>query len=431
MKAESRNCGKTFCVLPWIHRFTNIGGEIQVCCSSEEYDNNIRDDAGNKMLADTATDDKAIMNSLYMSRLRLQMLNGDWPSICNRCKVTEETGGISRRQSENSAYVAETPQLIETTQSDGTIPADIMSIDFRLGNLCNLACRMCNPRASSRWIGDWNKIEQSYFVMTPEREARFSNYDWYQSEKLLDQFKKKTASLRHLHFAGGEPLIVPEMLSFLKACVENGDAEHIELTYNTNITKLPAALKELWPRFKGVRLLCSVDGFGAVNDFIRYGSHWKTIDRNLKLLDEQHEAYGVTQVQIMCTAQAYNIFGLGDLYDYLAENFKFVIRIPQLIDLYYPQYYSSQILPTELKARAVVALGSVLQRSEQRLADGRIPSEQAYVLESLRSTLNFISAKDMSGRIPDFLRAANSNDGLRKQSFDEVIPELKALRNHE
>ena len=28
---------KTFCVLPWIHRFTNIGGEIQVCCTSEEY----------------------------------------------------------------------------------------------------------------------------------------------------------------------------------------------------------------------------------------------------------------------------------------------------------------------------------------------------------------------------------------------------------
>lgn len=28
----------TFCVLPWMHRFTNIGGEVQVCCVSEEFD---------------------------------------------------------------------------------------------------------------------------------------------------------------------------------------------------------------------------------------------------------------------------------------------------------------------------------------------------------------------------------------------------------
>ena len=68
---------KSFCVLPWLHRFTNIEGQIQVCCSSEEYDNNIRDNSGGKMTAPSANNNEEIMNSNFMKNLRIQMIQGE------------------------------------------------------------------------------------------------------------------------------------------------------------------------------------------------------------------------------------------------------------------------------------------------------------------------------------------------------------------
>jgi len=78
---QSISSPKTFCVLPWLHRFTNIGGEIQVCCSSEEYDNHILSDSGHKLMAPSDEDDAMIMNTRFMKELRLQLLNGQWPQI--------------------------------------------------------------------------------------------------------------------------------------------------------------------------------------------------------------------------------------------------------------------------------------------------------------------------------------------------------------
>ena len=29
-------------------------------------------------------------------------------------------------------------------------------VDLRLGNLCNLKCRMCNPGHLTQWVEEWN-----------------------------------------------------------------------------------------------------------------------------------------------------------------------------------------------------------------------------------------------------------------------------------
>lgn len=417
---------KTFCVLPWIHRFTNIGGEIQVCCSSEEYDNNIRDKNGKVMKAPDCGDESAIMNSVTLKKIRLQMLEGEWPEVCKRCKITEDTQGLSRRESENFRYSADIPQLIEQTEADGSIPLNIKSMDFRLGNLCNLACRMCNSVSSSRWSKDWDKLSRDYRLANgPEKCAK--SPDWYQSKEVREHFSRVTQYLEHLHFAGGEPLIIPEMLSLLKVCIENGDSKHISLTYNTNLTRIPAELKKLWPNFKEVKLWSSIDGFGKVNEYIRHGSKWATTDKNLRDLEKNHELYGVTSVEVMCTVQIYNIFTLGELYDYLGENFSFVTPIPKLIDLHYPEFYRIQILPRTLKSRALEYLQSVLERSEKRILEGKISERHAYMLDSLRGTMNFLMQEDLSYRCPEFLKAAGEVDGLRKQDFRTIVPAFQNL----
>jgi sulfatase maturation enzyme AslB (radical SAM superfamily) len=288
---------------------------------------------------------------------------------------------------------------------------------------------MCNPRSSIRWIPDWQKVKDNIFEMTPEMADSYRRYDWYRSAATLEQLRQQLPTLRHLHFAGGEPLIVPEMLSFLRASVESGHSRHIELTYNTNLTKIPAEAKDLWPHFGGVKLLCSIDGVGRVNDFIRHPSHWDSIDRNLRDLEENHAKYGLVEVLIMCTVQVYNVFRLGELYDYLADNFRFVTQVPYLVDLHFPDYFRTQILPAELKAEALSHLKSLRERTEARIREGLIPERHRVALVSLDGAINFLGMEDRSDLVPRFVTVTESMDALRGQSTFGLLPELAALRD--
>ena len=41
---------------------------------------------------------------------------------------------------------------------DGTLVIDkapVLEWDIRLGNLCNIKCRMCHPSESTQWYNEW------------------------------------------------------------------------------------------------------------------------------------------------------------------------------------------------------------------------------------------------------------------------------------
>ncbi len=62
------------------------------------------------------------------------------------------------------------------------------------------------------------------------------------------------------------------MFDFLEPAVTLGHAQNIKLSYNTNLTTLPTLVASLWPAFRQVKLIASLDGFGAVNSFM----FWRT-----------------------------------------------------------------------------------------------------------------------------------------------------------
>lgn len=427
MKPAS-NCGK-FCALPWLHRFTNIGGEIQVCCTSEEFNNNILDESGRKMNIRDGLSDAAIMNSQYMKDIRLKLLKGEWPEICKRCEITEDTGGVSRRADENRHFAELIPQLISNTAEDGTIPVEVKSSDYRLGNLCNLACRMCGPRSSSPWLKYMPGMDASGLMPWDENQKReYSSYDWHQKPEFLAHLRGQLPTLTHLHFAGGEPLINPQMAVLLKQAVESGFSKNIRLTYNTNLTRVPSAVKELWPHFGGVHLYVSIDAYGPLNDFIRHPARWSEIDANLKDMDQNFAKYGLEYVAVMCTAQIYNILHLEPLYDYLFENMKQVMQLPKLIDLYGPALLRSQVLPGKLKELANSRLERILSKSEERLRQGLIRKEEAGTLDTLRASMAFLNLENREDELAQFWAYTDELDRLHKKNVLDFIPELVAAR---
>jgi hypothetical protein len=92
-----------------------------------------------------------------MKTIRRQMLQGQWPSACERGRGTEQAGGVSRRRQENACFAPHIGQILEETDASGETTTRTRSIDDRPGNLCNLRCRMCHPSASKLLLDEWNK----------------------------------------------------------------------------------------------------------------------------------------------------------------------------------------------------------------------------------------------------------------------------------
>lgn len=418
----------TFCVLPWIHRFTNIGGEVQVCCVSEEYNNNNIDDDGIPLNVLRVQDDDILMNTHFMKNLRLEMMKGKWPRFCERCRVTEKDGGFSRRQFENATYFQFISRIINDTRPDGGIKVNIRTADYRLGNTCNLACRMCNPRSSSKWIKDWLQVEEIPFASTEAELDSFRRYKYYENPKIWESFRRQIPTLRNLHFAGGEPLVVDQMVRALKMCVDEGYAENIWLSYNTNLTYLPEEVKELWSRFHHVRIYASIDAYGELNDYIRYPSRWDLIHKNMIDLEENFEKYHLRLVLVNSTLQMYNVMRIDRLFKYLGE-FERIIPIPKLINLFHPPYYSTQVLPLEMKdlvrerLKSAQAQANLIMRRRVRM------KRYLFYLTLVDEAIHFMESEDRQSLLPAFFRAAFSKDRLRGESLFGVLPELRPLRN--
>ena len=411
----------TYCPLAWVHSFINQNGNFQLCCTSEEFDNNIKDDDGKPINIAHNYSSAEVMNTKYMKDIRLQMLNGKWPKICGRCKISENLGGVSRRQVEIKNYQNINKEIIEKTTEDGTSKSPIISADYRLGNLCNLQCRMCNPRSTKLWIKEWNDMKEGSEVFSEEVMQSYNEYHWIDSDSLVNDFKDKAPTLSHIHFAGGEPLLVPQMKTVLEACIESGNAKNITLTYNTNMTILPKSVLNLWKEFNGVKILASIDAIGDLNSYIRYPSKWDKIEENLKFIDKHHEEYNIQECMMSVTVQILNILHLDKIYKYLSQ-FEFIVPIPNLVNLHFPTYFQTAILPTKLKMIAAIKLKHIKDKYQDN-----IPDHYQYLIENIPQVSNFLNHKnqDPGFEFEKFINFQKKFDSSKNLNITEILPEFK------
>lgn len=415
----------SFCILPWIHSLVNSNGNYQVCCTSEEFHPGIPDQDNKLFNIKDCPPLDDVMNSDFMKKLRLDMSEGKWNAICKRCHDGEKRGGVSRRQAENTRFSKfEIASLTNSTKKDGKIDPIFKSIDYRLGNVCNLKCRMCGPHSSQMWIDDWNIVKSDQEKITEDQKFLFSKYDWMIGENLINEFKSKISHIDQLHFAGGEPLISPQMFSLLKVCVDSGVAKNITLSYNTNITQLPSHVLEIWKHFKGIRLLCSVDGVGEINDYIRYPSKWDIIDRNLSFLDDHFHDFNIKEITLCCTVQIYNILDLPELYEYV-KKFKNVTPAINLTNLFSPYYLTTKLLPKSEKIK-ISAILSGLADEILSFPDGKEYQFQ-YFRGNIFDVINFMNQEDHSPLLIQFNKYNSALDKINKASLLKSIPKLSLV----
>jgi MoaA/NifB/PqqE/SkfB family radical SAM enzyme len=331
----------TYCSLPWIHLATHPDGGATLCCVSDHRNaaSRARNFEPLQYLDVNNNTIDSIMNSDYYKQTRSEMLNNKIPHACQRCYTEESNGVRSKRVEENERLGFTEDMARAITQDDGTIPVNFKFVELRLGNLCNLKCRTCNPMSSTNWIQPYQKLQEELkFVTHYDRKI---NSSWTESDEFWDDLFKHSEDLQLIYVNGGEPTLVEKHWKYLEELIKRGLNKQITLWYNINMTNLPDKLIELWKEFKRVQVTCSIDDLGERNDYIRAGSEWNTVISNL----DKIQSYPWIEASICQTVGWMNVYYVNDFIKYMRSRNLHV----HLNYVYDPEFLSIKALPTQMK----------------------------------------------------------------------------------
>jgi sulfatase maturation enzyme AslB (radical SAM superfamily) len=281
---------------------------------------------------------------------------------------------------------------------------------------------MCIPYSSKKLIPEYREM------FGEDSVKAFQKLDWFESQDFWDELFIYSKELKKIHLAGGEPLLIKQCWKFLRRLIEAGNSKNLILSYNTNLTLLPEEAKEIWPHFKEVHIIASMDGVGRANEFIRHPSNWEDFENNLKILDKERAQYNVHYLEIHPTAQVYNIKRIPEICDYVATNFQTVIPVPRFDIVYGPVEFDPQILPAFYREEAALMMEDYV--ADLLAGRNQLPIfHRDQLTQNLKSLIHHLRNGDKTEHFHSFKRLNDIFDRNRGQRTFDFIPELERAYN--
>ena len=394
-----------FCVLPWVSLEASPIGTVRPCCLA---DDEIVDNDGNKfeLLSANFSD---IQNSNHMIKLRQQFLDGKQPQTCRKCWNEERAGRTSKRM-----HTLDRMKHMNISSEWTADAKPLMFLDLKLGNICNLKCRICGSWSSSQFateeINQLPREEQkkshAYTMLRAGAWPRENESFWQQIDSVLND-------IRYIEFTGGEPFMIEQHFDMLKGIVDRGIAHQVEIHYNTNGTQYPEHAIEIWRHFKTVEIAFSIDDLGARFEYQRSNAVFSEVEQNLARFRLLREQYSNIRLQCCSTVNVFNVRYIDQLANWIAvQGFDFVYW-NMMHDAW---YFSIATLPESAKNDIILHLESA-----------NIPGQW----------------REEFDRICDFMRRGASTDGFmlrmkvrdldrkRGQNLATVEPEFAALIDYD
>ncbi len=386
----------TFCSVPWTQLATNSSGYYRVCCNALPVKNLVRDAQGKVLTVYKNTVEEAWSAPTYL-QIREEMQSSVRPEMCTRCFREEDAGVESARQRWNRRW----PETSLQQDAEGAFPL-VKYVDLRLGNLCNLKCRMCNPYSSSKWVEEWNSVVGTKGLvpessLSPGEAQRLQKMDWPEDEKTWAHLLPILNTVEEIYLTGGEPFLSLKQTDLLQKLVDSGRSSEVVIKYNTNVTVYPEKIIALWAKFKTVRLNLSIDGVGATNDYIRFPAKWASVEKNLQGFFELKKAGVPLEISVHTTVQIYNILELPKIIQYFRDNYTLT---PYFNILNHPACLNIRSMPQSLK--------DVALRRLQPWANEKGVGE----------VISYMLAEDWSKSYwPEFIRYTSQLDANRSQKY--------------
>jgi organic radical activating enzyme len=245
-------------------------------------------------------------------------------------------------------------QAAENEQIVNTKP---LYFDVRLGNLCNLKCRMCNNIFSSQIEKD--PVHSQFMSALPVLQGRFASEPWYDSDQLRDELFRFSDSVVQVQLAGGEPTINKVQMRWLEHLIEIGRAQEVVVQIWTNFTTMTPRFYSMISQFKSTSLMMSVDAHGPLLEYIRFPAKWATIEANMRRLRAEYPSISILVFPVF---QMYNALQIVDLFEWAHG-----LGLDTLINrISGPHYLHYSLLPPESVALAVSRLLAYARRPRCR-----------------------------------------------------------------
>jgi len=268
-----------------------------------------------------------IFNSASARGLREQMFSDKLPDTCKHCIEHEDVSVKSLRQ---QFWILIDQGLLKFDQSK----TQITYLDHRESNLCNFSCKMCGKTLSSTHQIMYNSIHEN-------TKSNGITYTWV-PEKIYDDDDK----IDMLHFAGGEPTLMPGTYAIIKDQIKNKNSKNQSLSIISNTSQYNNIIEQLPKHFKHVDWTASIDCMGKAHDWWRHKGSWEKVEKNLERLIKLSEQYENFEVKIRSTIGWPTLFALSPLHAKYSNRVNIDIGL-----IVTPAWLSPHLITPEIKQR--------------------------------------------------------------------------------
>jgi len=405
-----------FCAVPWNELYITSNGTYGMCCMEDQDANDHRISVEQPI--------EFHWNSDYLKKTRLDFVNGQNLPQCRHCWQEEEAGKVSGRMRRNQQYYGKAnlytddPLLTDTlskTMADGSTTKEIEGLFFGVGDLCQLRCIDCSPSYSRSILKDYQKL--GWRVNDKSRRSiriqDLSHDPEKHNQYLWQRVREAGNSVRWIRVSGGEPTLSKELLSFLRWYAEQGHADHTTIFIATNAVNVKDEFIDALKPFQGVKLELSVDGLGALDEYLRYPTNWS---KKVDIMDRLIETFPGCVVHT--TAYSLNVGGLEKLIPWVET--KDVLHSIQCLT--YPEELDPRHLPDSYKNEMISMLEPWASNSEYKVSNdyrqgdyrGNCINGVIGRLEQARDEKSWDKAKSI----------VKSYDTIRPMRLSKILPSL-------
>jgi hypothetical protein len=330
-----------------------------------------------------------VWNSTEHQELK-QLIQDDNPiPQCHRCYHEEQHGLVSRRLASKEMYEQYRHDNIELSGPE--------SIDYSVGNLCNLKCVICGPNNSTAWISNYQQ-------MYPHIDIAEFKHEKFNQIKLNDP--AILSEIKNIHFhGGGEPLLSTTHIDLLNQIKSVKGLSDLRIFYNINGTvKVSDQILSIWSECQLIELYFSIDDIGERFEYQRTGASWHELTNNLNWYIDNMPVNHLFYIN--CTWSYLNLYYLNELVDWQQSMFN-TNRLGDNIKLIFQ------------KATGDCAIDHVSAELKSKL----IEKFKSYPM--LLELVN--SLQESNDNHSKFLAYINDLDKIRGTSFNRLCPEFAAL----
>lgn len=237
-----------YCAAPWRGLHINPNGDVKTCCAGDP-----------NMLGNLNTQSiEQILNGPKLKEIRNTLSKGQAHEYCKNCVEAERFHSNGERSWHNNVN----PDIDYATAGDYYHWPAI--VDVRWNTTCNLSCNYCAPKASSKW------------AMLENIPFKSGTRPYYQD--VCDFIQKHQDHIHEVALVGGEPLLLPENERLLDVIPKDAVVTlitnlSVDLTDNKIFKKLVNRNRVGWSM--------SFDNIGQQFEYVRHGSNWELMKKNL------------------------------------------------------------------------------------------------------------------------------------------------------